>query len=179
MQVVVSEPSLCERTLEVTVGAEKVESAYQRAFGKAVRRLALPGFRKGKVPVPMAKKYISEEGLGGDVVDDVVPGAYVEALREHKLQPISQPRWELLQRERGKELIFKVSFEVKPQIDVENYKGVELKNEREEVGDEHVQEAIDEMRASRSKLVDLEEQRALQEGDLALSTTTRLWMVRR
>lgn len=168
MQVIVSELTKCERMLEVTIAADRVDGAYERAMGRAAKRLALPGFRRGKVPLVMAKKYISVENLGGDVVEDVVPQAYSEALRQNDLQPISQPRWELVQRERGKDLIFKVSFEVKPQLDVVDYKGVELKNEREEITDEHVEKAIDEIRGSRSQLVDVAEDRALQEDDLAL-----------
>jgi trigger factor len=168
MQVIVSEPSMCERTLEVTVPPEQVEGAYQKAFSRAVKRLRLPGFRPGKVPIPMAKKYIGDENLGSDVVDEVVPKAYMEALKQNNLQPISQPRWELVQRERGKELIFKVSFEVKPQLPIENYKGVTLKNEREDITDERVEQSIDELRNSQAKVVDLAESRPLQENDLAL-----------
>ncbi|MBS2037666.1 trigger factor [bacterium] len=168
MQVKVSESSACERTLEVTVSTDQVEGAYQKAFGRAAKRLRLPGFRPGKVPIPMAKKYISDEGLGGDVVDEVVPKAYVEALRQEKLEPISQPKWELVQRERGKALIFKVSFEVKPNVEIEGYKGFKLKNEKEEITDETVQNTLDELRGNQSRIVDLEEDRPLQEDDLAL-----------
>ena len=168
MQVIVSESSTFERTLEVTVAVDQVEGAYQKAFGRAAKRLRLPGFRPGKVPVNMARKYISDEGLTNDVVDEVVPRAYVEALRQNNLQPISQPKWELLQRERGKDLIFKVSFEVKPVIEVQDYKGVELKNEREDITDEKVAESLDELRNAQARIVDLAETRPLQEGDLAL-----------
>lgn len=168
MQVKVSESSPFERTLEVTVTVDQVEGAYEKAFGRAAKRLRLPGFRPGKVPIPMAKKYISDEGLSSDVVDEVVPKAYVEALRQENLEPISQPKWELLQRERGKELIFKVSFEVKPVVEIEGYKSVKLKNEKEDIGDDTVQAALDELRGNQSRVVDLEEDRPLQEGDLAL-----------
>ncbi len=168
MQVKVSESSPFERTLEVTVTVDQVEGAYQKAFGQAARRLRLPGFRPGKVPIPMAKKYISDEGLSNDVIDAVVPKAYEQALRQENLEPISQPKWELVQRERGKELIFKVSFEVKPVVEVQNYKGVKLKNEKEDISDETVARALDEVRGNQSRVVDLEEDRELREGDLAL-----------
>lgn len=168
MQVIVSELTKCERMLEVTIAADRVDGAYERAMGRAAKRLALPGFRRGKVPLKMAKKYISVENLGSDVVEDVVPQAYDEALRQNDLQPISQPRWELVQREPGKELIFKVSFEVRPHLEIVDYLGVELKNEREEITDEHVEKAIDEIRSSRAQLVDVTAERALQEDDLAL-----------
>lgn len=168
MQVKVSESSPFERTLEVTVTVDQVEGAYEKAFGRAAKRLRLPGFRPGKVPIPMAKKYISDEGLSSDVVDEVVPKAYVEALRQENLEPISQPKWELVQRERGKELIFKVSFEVKPVVEIDNYKGVKLKNEKDDISDETVAKALDELRGNQSRIVDLEEDRPLKEGDLAL-----------
>lgn len=169
MQVKVSESSPFERTLEVTVTVDQVEGAYEKAFGRAAKRLRLPGFRPGKVPIPMAKKYISDEGLSGDVVDEVVPKAYVEALRQENLEPISQPKWELLQRERGKDLIFKVSFEVKPVVEIEGYKSVKLKNEKEDVNDETVNNALDELRGNQSRVVDVEDDaRTLKEGDLAL-----------
>ena len=169
MQVKVSESSPFERTLEVTVTADQVEGAYEKAFGRAAKRLRLPGFRPGKVPIPMAKKYISDEGLSGDVVDDVVPKAYVEALRQENLEPISQPKWELVQRERGKELVFKVSFEVKPVVEIEGYKAFKLKNEKEEISDETVNNALDELRGNQSRIVDIEDDaRELKEGDLAL-----------
>lgn len=169
MQVKVSESSPFERTLEVTVTADQVEGAYQKAFGRAAKRLRLPGFRPGKVPIPMAKKYISDEGLSGDVVDEVVPKAYVEALRQENLEPISQPKWELVQRERGKELVFKVSFEVKPTVEIEGYKGFKLKNEKEDIGDDAVEAALDELRGNQSRIVDIEnDEQELKEGDLAL-----------
>lgn len=168
MQVIVSESSMFERTLEVIVGHEQVEGAYQRAFGKAAKRLRLPGFRPGKVPVSMARRYITDEGLGSDVIDEVVPRAYVEALRQQNLQPISQPKWELVQRERGKDLIFKVSFEVKPVVELTGYTGVELKNEKDEVSDDTVNAALDEIRLRHSRVVDVAEPRPLQLDDLAL-----------
>lgn len=168
MQVVVSESSMFERTLEVTVARDQVEGAYQKAFGRAAKRLRLPGFRPGKVPPNMARKYISDEGLSSDVVEEVVPRAYVEALRQENLQPISQPKWELVQRERGKDLIFKVSFEVKPVVELKDYTGVEIKIEKEDITDETVEAQLDELRMGQSKIVDLAEPRPLQEGDLAL-----------
>ncbi|CAN0214353.1 unnamed protein product, partial [Phaeothamnion confervicola] len=152
--------------LEVTLEQTKVDSAYDRAFGKAARHLAVPGFRKGKVPLPMAKKYISEDRLGGDVVDDLVPNAFREALVEKNLNPISEPKWELIQRQKGKDLIFKVKFEVRPSLAVENYKSVALKAEEFGVSDEQLEHAVQELRTSHAKLVPVEG-RGLVDGDSA------------
>ena len=73
-----------EVLLEVEVPQEEVQRSYERTLKRLAREVSLPGFRKGKVPLPLAKKYISEDGLGGDVVDDLVPHAYHEALIQEK-----------------------------------------------------------------------------------------------
>ena len=166
MQVVVSETSAFERTLEVTLEQGKVDSAYEKAFGKAARRLALPGFRKGKVPLPLAKKYISEDGLGGDVVDDLVPHAYHEALVQEKLVPISEPKLELVQRERGKDLIFKIKFEVRPALHIQDYQKVVIKAEEFDVTDEQFEKAVEELLGQHATLAPVEG-RSLQDGDSA------------
>lgn len=166
MQVKVSEDSVFERTLEVILDQNTVNSAYDRAFGKAAKRLALPGFRRGKVPPNMAKKYITDEGLGGDVVEDLVPRAYHDALHKEKLSPISEPKWELVQRSRGQDLIFKVKFEVKPVLKIENYTKMPVKAHDRTVPEEKFQAALEELRAAHSTLEDAEP-RPVVAGDFA------------
>ncbi len=167
MQVKVSEDSLFERTLEVVLDQAKVDTAYDRAFGRAAKRLALPGFRRGKVPMTMAKKYITDEGLGSDVVEDLIPQAYHEALTQHKLSPISEPKWELVQRKRGQDLVFKVKFEVKPTIVIKDYKGIAIKAHDRSVSQEKIDAALLEIRTAHATLVTAEP-RPVVAGDIGV-----------
>lgn len=167
MKVTVTEESASERTLEVVVDSKKVESAFQKAFRKNLRQFALPGFRKGRVPESMAQRYITDGALVSDVVNDLVPRAFEEAIKEKNLEPISQPNWDLVQNERGKDLIFKASFIVTPFIEIENYEGLEITQEREEITDAHVQDTLDRMRSQHAEFITLEEDRGLEEGDHA------------
>jgi len=168
MKVIVSESSPSQRTLEVVLEQERVEGAYQKAFGRAAKSLALPGFRRGKVPLHLAKKYITDDGLTSHVLEDLVPHAYHEALVQEKLRPISEPRWEVVQRERGKDLIFKVSFEIKPVLEIKDYKGLELRHEKDDLQDSQVEQTLEELRAGQAKLGNAPESHTLVEGDLAV-----------
>lgn len=165
MKVTVTEQSASERTLEVVVDAKQVESAFQSAFKKNLKQFALPGFRKGKVPQSMAERYITDGALVRDVVNEIVPRAFDQAIKEQKLEPISQPDWDLIQNERGKDLVFKASFIVTPLLKIEGYDGMKVEQEKEEIGDDHIQETLDRMREQHAEFVTLEEDRGIAEGD--------------
>lgn len=167
MKVTVIEQSESQRQLEVVVDAKQVESAFQKAFKKNLKDFALPGFRRGKVPVAMAQRYITDSGLVRDVVEDVVPKAFAEATKAENLQPISQPEWDLIQNERGKDLIFKASFQISPLLNIQDYAGVAVTQEREEITDEHIQDTLDRMRENNAYFETVTEDRGIQEGDHA------------
>lgn len=168
MKVNVTEKSPIERTLEVAVEKERVDQAYEKAFRSASRHLSLPGFRKGKVPPAMARRHISDSALGSTVLEELVPEAYLEALKQESLKPLSEPKWEVVEHERGKELVFKATFEVKPHIEITDYKGLEITQERAEVTDAQVEEALERIRQGHAQLVQVTEDRGLQQGDVAL-----------
>lgn len=167
MKVTVIEQSASERQMEVVVDAQRVEGAFQKAFKKNLKDFALPGFRRGKVPANMASRYITDSGLVRDVIEDIVPKAFEEATREQNLQPISQPEWDLVQNERGKDLIFKASFQVSPVLKIKDYDGLEIRQEKEEITDEHVQDTLEKMRENHAYFENLPADHGIQEGDFA------------
>ena len=167
MKVTVTERSASERQIEVVVEAKRVEGAFQKAFKKNLKDFALPGFRRGKVPAAMASRYITDSGLVRDVIEDIVPKAFDEATKEQNLQPISQPEWDLVQNERGKDLIFKASFQVSPVLTIKDYDGLAIRQEREEITEQHVQETLDRMRENHAYFENVTEDRGIREGDFA------------
>ena len=167
MKITVIEQSASERQMEVVVEAKRVEGAFQKAFKKNLKDFALPGFRRGKVPEAMASRYITDSGLVRDVIEDIVPKAFEEATKEQNLQPISQPEWDLVQNERGKDLIFKASFQVSPVLNIKDYQGMAVRQEKEEISEEHVQETLEKMRENHAYFENLDGERGIQEGDFA------------
>jgi trigger factor len=174
MKVTVSENTPVERTMEVTVDSKKVDQAYSQAFEKMARSLNLKGFRKGKVPTQIARRYITDDGLAGTVLEGMLPRAFREALVESQLVPLSEPRWEIVSKERGRDLVFKATFEVKPQVDITDYKGVAINQARPEITDEHVENVLQDYRNGQARLASVTEDRGLQEGDIALVDYTCL-----
>ena len=167
MQVNITEESPILRTLEITVEADRVEKAFSKAFKEALRHLALPGFRRGKVPAYMGRKHIPNQVLNGQVAEEVIPEAYAEALEQENLRPVSRPNYKVDKIERGEDLVFKVSFEVIPHVEMKDYKGIEITQARYEVSEDDINSAIERTRAGRAELVDVTEERGLKEGDIA------------
>jgi trigger factor len=167
MKVTVTEPSASERQIEVVVDAKRVEGAFQKAFKKNLKDFALPGFRKGKVPPQMAQRYITDSGLVRDVIQDIVPKAFEEATKEQDLKPISAPEWDLVQNERGKDLIFKASFQISPILKIGGYEGLEIRQEKEQITEEVVQETLERMRENHAYFENVSEDRGIREGDFA------------
>jgi trigger factor len=168
MKVNVTEKSPIERVLEVSVPQEQVEKAYEAAFRSALRHLSLPGFRKGKVPVAMGRRHITDASLTGQVLEDLLPSAFSQALEETGIRPLSEPHWDIIEKARDKDLVFHATFEVLPHVEIQDYKGLEITQERPEIGEEQVASVLERMRQGQSELLTLEEERGLQEGDVAL-----------
>ncbi len=168
MQVTVTEKSPIERTLEVTIAKDVVEQAYEAAFRSATRHLSLPGFRKGKVPAVMARRHITDDSLAGTVLEDLLPRAFTEALDQENLEPLSEPNWDIVEKSRGQDMVFKATFEVLPTVEIKDYKNLEITQERPEIGEAQVEQVVERMRQGQAELLSVEEERGLQEGDIAL-----------
>ncbi|GAB6158240.1 trigger factor [Desulfotomaculum varum] len=143
--------------LEVEVETEKVEQAMQQAYRNIVKKVNIPGFRKGKAPRALVERYVGKETLFGEAAEIIVPEAYMQALEETKTEPIDRPKIDIVQGEPGKPLIFKATVEVKPEVTLGEYKGIEVKRPSTEVSDEDVQAELARLQNRYAKLVTVEE----------------------
>ncbi|RYD01810.1 hypothetical protein N752_28555 [Desulforamulus aquiferis] len=86
----------------------------------------------------MVERFVGAETLFGEAAETLLPEAYMEALKETGTEPIDQPKIDVVQGEPGKDLIFKATVEVKPEVTLGEYKGLEVKRPSVEVSDEDV-----------------------------------------
>ena len=120
---------------EVKVEADKFKEALTRAYKKNVKKFNVPGFRKGKVPMNVVKKYYGVEVLLEDAVNFAIEGSYANVLKENNVRPVDFPKVEVVQAEEGKDLIYTAEVTVYPEVELGAYKGlnVEKKTYEEEV----------------------------------------------
>ncbi|MCO4344750.1 trigger factor [Staphylococcus agnetis] len=153
-----------EGLLQVTVPAEEVDKALDQAFKKVVKQINVPGFRKGKVPRPIFEQRFGVEALYQDAVDILLPKAYSNAVEEAGINPVDQPEIEVTQIEKGKEFKFDATVTVEPEVELGDYKGLEIEKQNTELTDEEVEETIQQRLEAMADMV-VKEDGKVEEGD--------------
>lgn len=151
--------------LEVEVETQRFEAAYDKAYKKVAQQVNIPGFRKGKAPRPVVERHVGPEYLKQEALEVLIPEVYSSAVEQEKLEPIAEPRFELVKAEKDEPIIFKATVEVRPEVTLGQYTGIEIGHPAAEVTEEQVNERIDGIRRSRSQLVTVE--RPVEMGDTA------------
>ncbi len=155
-------------TLEITIDSQTLEESYSKRLNEAARGIAIPGFRKGKAPLRLAEKHLNKQILMSQVMEDCALPSLQDALEKENLTPLNKPSMDVVQLERGKDFIFKTTFEIKPQIELEGYAELEITQEKPDVKDEDVEGTIRIMQQNAAQLEDIKEDRGIEVGDSAL-----------
>ncbi|WML40747.1 trigger factor [Neobacillus sp. OS1-2] len=150
--------------LTVEVSAEQVSKGLDAAFQKVVKQVNVPGFRKGKMPRGMFEKRFGVEALYQDALDILLPEAYGSAIDETGIEPIDRPDIDVEQMEKGKDLIFKATVQVKPEVTLGEYKGLEVEALDTTVTEEDVANELKTLQERQAELVVKEEGKA-ENGD--------------
>ena len=124
LQVEKLENNMAKLTIEVP--ANDLEKALQSAYIKQKNKIAMPGFRKGKVPRQMIEKMYGPEIFYDDAANALIPKAYSEAYDECDLEIVSRPEINIVQIEKGKSFIFTADVATKPEVKLGEYKGLEV-----------------------------------------------------
>mgnify|MGYP006065759701 FL=1 len=154
-----------EVKFEITVEAEKFEEATKRVYFKSAKYFNIPGFRKGKAPMQIVEKYYGKEIFYEDAFNEVAQEALEEAVEENKVEVVSRPEVDIKQMEKGKDLIFTVVMQTKPEAELGKYKGIEIKKIEYNVTDEDVEHELSHMQEHNSRLISIDD-RAAEKGDI-------------
>lgn len=150
--------------LEVEVDSTRFTGALDEAFKKVVKSVNVPGFRKGKVPRKLFESRFGVESLYQDAVDILLPQAYQEAVAETGIEPVDQPSVDVVQIETGKPFIFKATVTVKPEVQLGEYKGLEIQDKSFELTDERFDAELDEILKGHAQ-IEVVEDGEVQTGD--------------
>lgn len=127
----------------------------------------MPGFRKGKAPRKMIEKLYGESFFFEEAANMIIPDAYAEAFEESGLDIVSQPKIDVVQLEQGKPFIFEAQVAVRPEVELGQYKGVEISKVDSEVTDADIEEELKKVQEQNSRIVTIED-RAVQDGDMTV-----------
>lgn len=152
--------------LTVEVPFEELKPSLDAAYQKIAKQINVPGFRRGKVPPQVIDRQIGRGVVLDEAVNDVLPKAYVEALQENDLTPLAQPEIEVTKFEDNDGLEFTAEVDIKPEITIPDYDGVQASVEDLAVSDEDVTEQVDALRTRFGTLSDVE--RPAEDGDFVV-----------
>lgn len=144
-----------KRILEIEIPVEKVKGEFDSVYQEYQKKAKVPGFRAGKAPLELIKsKY--KDAVTKDVLESLLPQAYQEAVKESNLTPLTFPLLKDVEFQEGLPLKFKALIEVRPEIEVKDYKGLHLKRKIIQITGEHVQNAINYLREKNAELHSVE-----------------------
>ncbi|HWI42697.1 MAG TPA: trigger factor [Nocardioides sp.] len=157
-------PTRAKLTIEVPF--EELKPSLDAAYQKIAKQINVPGFRRGKVPPQVIDRQVGRGVVLDEAVNEVLPKAYIEALQENNLTPLAQPEIDVTKFEDNDALEFTAEVDVKPEIDLPSYDGLEASVEDLEVGDADVEEQVEALRERFATLIDVE--RAAKDGDFVV-----------
>ena len=153
-----------EGVLTFEVSAEEFDKGLDKAFDKVKKTVQVPGFRKGKIPRKLFESRFGVESLYQDAIDFVLPDAYGNAIEETGIEPVDQPSIDVGEIEQGNPLVFTATVTVKPEVELGEYKNLEVDEQSTEVTDEEVNEALEQLREQQAELI-VKEDGAVEEGN--------------
>ncbi|MFP3927810.1 MAG: trigger factor [Desulfobacteraceae bacterium] len=164
MKTSIEDLSQAKKKINVEVEADEVDRRINEAFRELGKKVSIPGFRPGKVPLGILEGRFSKEVLS-DVTRDLVNETLPKALEEAQTFPLDMPVIENEPAKRGESFRYSAVMEVRPSFELNDYLGLEVQKEAPKVTDEDVEAQIEQIRRSRGELVSVEEDRGVQEED--------------
>ena len=153
--------------LVIEASAEEFEAGLNAAYNKNKNKISVPGFRKGKAPRKMIEQLYGSQIFFEDAANEIIPDAYADAAKESGLDIVSQPKVSIEQLEAGKPFIFAAEVAVRPEVELGEYKGVEVTKADAEVTDADVEEELKKVQDQNSRTVSVED-RAVKDGDMTV-----------
>ena len=171
MKTQVTEKGQWARELAVEVEAARIDAAVNKALRRYQKRLEIPGFRKGKVPLRIVEARFGSS-IRGEVLGDILPSLLEEAAREAGLRPAAPPKISQLDHEPGGDLTFTAELDVWPDIKAEHYENLAVTRMVHEVADEEIGAQLEDLR--RNQATERVVERPLANGDVLVADLQRL-----
>ena len=129
--------------LQIEAEPGEMEESLARAYRHLVKKVVIPGFRKGKAPRSVLETYVGRDGLQSEALEDLVPRLCARAIEEQNMEVIAEPQIEVMELD---PVVFKATFALRPQVELGDYHSIRITPPSVEVSDEDVNTAMDRLR---------------------------------
>lgn len=153
---------------DITVEAEKFKEFVMKAYNKNRGKYNIPGFRKGKAPFQIIKQYYGIGVFYEDAVNYCIDATYPKVVEENNIDPVAYPEIDIVTLEEEKDFVYTAKVTVKPEVELGEYKGVEVKKVDHEVKDEDIQNELKKMQEKNARIETKEDNEAIEKGNLAV-----------
>ncbi len=162
----------CKHEIEITVPVDEIARETDRVVADIQQKAKLPGFRPGKAPASLIRSKFSKQ-VRDDVLENLLPKFFRQKVEEEHLEVVGRPNVKDVHFHEGEPLRFKAEFEVAPEIELKDYRGVTIHYSEPQVTDEDIAKRLEEIREQKSQFVNVEP-RAIVDGDYAVVTLDSL-----
>lgn len=150
--------------LELKIDSETFLKGIESAYKRNVKNVSIPGFRKGKAPRKMIEKMYGEHVFFEEAINLVYPKVLSDAIEESKLELVTNPEIEVISAELSDGVVLKAICTTKPEIEVGEYKGIQVDKVVLPINDEAVDAELQKMRERNARIVTIED-RPVEKGD--------------
>ena len=145
--------------------AEEVKKAENAVYKKNKQYFNIPGFRKGKAPKKLIENMYGKDFFVEDAINEVLPKVYEEKIEELELDVIDQPKVTIDEYNAGQDVEVKIEVEVSPDVEIGDYKKLEIEKVSEEVTEDQINTRLEQERQKNARRVNIDDRKA-EDGDI-------------
>lgn len=150
---------------DIVLKREDIKKAENEVYKKNKKYFQIPGFRKGHVPKNMIENMYGKDVFFEDAINELLPKEYEDAIKELDLKVVDQPNIDIDEESLDKDdLIVKVTVDVKPEVEIKDYEGIEIEDPTLEVTDELIDSEVENQRTMNARIINVDD-RAVEDGD--------------
>ncbi len=143
--------------VKVTMEPDKVDEAFKDIYHDFSQRVKIPGFRTGRIPINILEMNLGKEYINQQVAEKLIKESYSKAIEESELDPINAPKVDLIQIEKDKPFIYKITLELRPEFEIPALNDITLEKKQIKITEKEIEEELEKIRDSHAKLKEVKD----------------------
>jgi trigger factor len=152
MEVAITDISEVEKEISINVTFQELSPHFEKAYQEYLPKIEIKGFRKGRAPLDLVKK-LHGESIEYSSLDSVASDFYRQVIEERDIHPIGEPVLTDIKYDRGSMLSFKIKYEIKPNVELQEYRGIAAEHVIHTVTEKELEDEILRLRKANSSLI--------------------------